>query len=137
MLVNSSPFENIANALGQFKEQFLLPNCIAHAPETSHIHNWDRWITRDRLSGVGLLQKKEKVWTLIVKSYSELWNAIDHQRLIGEMRPGIKYKLVLLFHTSKIHDFLLNKMRCVILVKNSPGKKNLLTRNWKQIMIFL
>ena len=28
----------------------------------------------------------QKVWTLIVKSYSELWNAIDHQRLIGETR---------------------------------------------------
>ena len=27
-----------------------------------------------------------------MKSYSELWNAIDHQRLIGEMRLGIKYE---------------------------------------------
>ena len=50
-----------------------------------------------RLSGGTLTQKKEKVWTLIVKSYSELWNAIDHQRLIGEMRLGIKYKLGIYF----------------------------------------
>lgn len=33
--------------LGQAKEQFLFSNCIAHAPETSHILNWDRWITTE------------------------------------------------------------------------------------------
>lgn len=33
---------------------------------------------------------EEKVWTLIVKSYSELWNAIDHQ--LREITNHMEFK---------------------------------------------
>ena len=49
--------------------------------ETSHILNWDRWITDHCAMGRAVAHSfRRKVWTLIVKSHcGELWNAIDHQ----------------------------------------------------------
>ena len=51
--------------------------------ETSHILNWDRWITDHCAMAMGRAVAhsfRRKVWTLIVKSHcGELWNAIDHQ----------------------------------------------------------
>ena len=36
------------------------------------------------------VEEEEKVWTLIVKSYSELWNAIDHQ--LREITNHMEFK---------------------------------------------
>ena len=37
---------------------------------------------------IGRSTAEEKVWTLIVKPYSELWNAIDHQLWLPEKRAS-------------------------------------------------
>ena len=67
--------------------QFLSPNCIAHAPE--RVGGPPRFSIEIDESPLEV-EEEEKVWTLIVKSYSELWNAIDHQ--LREITNHMEFK---------------------------------------------
>ena len=84
--------------------------------ETSHILNWDRWITDHCAMGRAVAHSfRRKVWTLIVKSHcGELWNAIDHQ--LSQLWFGCSLPLKSHFKSSLLEASCLKEIlwNCVV-----------------------